>query len=316
MIEQNTVFVLGAGASSPYGFPVGAELHRLICRKSADKKIYLLLRLFEDTNLSTSEVQEFVSAFERSGQSSIDSFIESRAQFDWPGRVAIAKFLCQQEDPDVAFDADTEGNWYKALWREMTNPKGNPSTAASNVKFLTFNYDRSLEHFLFTAAKNTFENMTDQAAYQFLQQIEIEHVYGKLGKFHYRPGDGVRQYSNVISGRDIDTAANGIHLIGAGRKDAGPLQKAREWFKYADVICFLGFGFDPTNVDRLALEGVLKERVTSGCGMPRIIATTKGKTPAQVKMIREQLCPTAPDSSWNVYSANNLQTLELAGLVR
>ena len=32
MINTKTVLVLGAGASYPYGFPLGAELHDRICR--------------------------------------------------------------------------------------------------------------------------------------------------------------------------------------------------------------------------------------------------------------------------------------------
>ena len=31
MINTNTVFVLGAGASIPYGFPSGAELREILC---------------------------------------------------------------------------------------------------------------------------------------------------------------------------------------------------------------------------------------------------------------------------------------------
>lgn len=314
MIDKLTVFVLGAGASSPYGFPTGADLSALICRKAADKKTYSLPAQLQETSLSTSEVEEFIRAFESSGQSSIDAFIEARQQFNWPGRVAIAKFLCQCEDPSVAFNHGTEGNWYKALWREMTtNPAGRPDAAALNVKFLTFNYDRSLEHFFFTAARNTFENLADADAFRFLRSISIEHVYGQLGQFHYLPGDGIRQYSNVLTGRDLSTAANGIHLIGRGSKNAKPFLKARQWFEKAEVICFLGFGFDEENVYRLGLGDVLIERSKTH-SIPRIIASTQGKKPAQIARIREQLCTSNP--VLETFSTGNLETLELAGLVR
>lgn len=32
MITENTIFILGAGASKPYGFPTGAELREQICK--------------------------------------------------------------------------------------------------------------------------------------------------------------------------------------------------------------------------------------------------------------------------------------------
>ena len=34
MIETKTVFVLGAGANAPYGYPTGAGLRKEICKKS------------------------------------------------------------------------------------------------------------------------------------------------------------------------------------------------------------------------------------------------------------------------------------------
>ena len=42
MIKTKTVFILGAGASCPYGFPLGTELRQEICQYySADISNYL-----------------------------------------------------------------------------------------------------------------------------------------------------------------------------------------------------------------------------------------------------------------------------------
>ena len=36
MITQQTILVLGAGASKPYGYPTGADLKKLICNETQE----------------------------------------------------------------------------------------------------------------------------------------------------------------------------------------------------------------------------------------------------------------------------------------
>lgn len=40
MITENTVFILGAGGSCPYGYPTGMRLKDLICDKKNIEKLY------------------------------------------------------------------------------------------------------------------------------------------------------------------------------------------------------------------------------------------------------------------------------------
>jgi len=52
--------------------------------------------------------------------------------------------------------------------------------AENRVSFVTFNYDRSVEQFLFTSLKNTF-GRPDGNTSQVLQKVPIVHLHGRLG---------------------------------------------------------------------------------------------------------------------------------------
>ena len=74
MIERPTLFVLGAGASEPYGYPTGAELRRYICDIFPG-----LFSDFIDTTVgkpvpaARSQNTDFSEAFRKSSTASIRS---------------------------------------------------------------------------------------------------------------------------------------------------------------------------------------------------------------------------------------------------
>lgn len=311
MLRQTIVFVLGAGASRPYGFPTSAELSAKVC--SRDPNIRLSSLFPEGDNSTPEDVDAFVRAFERSGQPSVDAFLERRMEFEETGRLAIAAHLCRLEKPDVLFDHQTQGNWYKALWAEMTSGVNSLDGLVGRARFVTFNYDRSLEYFLHTAAKNAF-GVDDNTAFKFLQRTTVIHVYGALGAFHFNSSDHARSFRPDDTLRGISLAASGIRLIPEGRVvNMEGFQLARRMFEDADVICFLGFGFDRTNIERLGLEDVLRYLKQEGRPIPRIVLSTKGKTDQQVKLATDALCPSAAEVEF--LNRGNLETLAEFGLV-
>ena len=107
-----------------------------------------------------------------------------------------------------------------------------------------------MEYFLHLATKNTF-GVDDEKAQQALQELEVLHVYGNLGNFHYLPRAGARQYFDVLNHEALHTAANGIQIIPEARNDGEAFKGARNLCAEAVNIGFLGFGFDPLNIDRL-----------------------------------------------------------------
>jgi len=69
----------------------------------------------------------------------------------------------------------------------------------------------------------------------------------------------------------ITQASQNIKIMHEGSEDIVErhFQKAKGWLKWADRILFLGFGFHPDNVKRLALDKTL-------CNKTQVMGTCKG----------------------------------------
>ncbi len=72
--------------------------------------------------------------------------------------------------------------WYKYLWKQLQlRTEGKFEKLLKNeVTFLTFNYDRSLEFFLFNAIKSAY-GLTESDVASFFETVQIKHLYGELG---------------------------------------------------------------------------------------------------------------------------------------
>jgi hypothetical protein len=68
LIGTKTVFVLGAGASFPYGFPLGSELKKLVLECYKDDKPHAA-HLYNTTAFSKAAAIEFITALQYSGLS-------------------------------------------------------------------------------------------------------------------------------------------------------------------------------------------------------------------------------------------------------
>jgi hypothetical protein len=85
VITTPTVSVLGAGASYPYGFPTAKGLKELICEQfsstNARASQFLSFLNPEGSNYAPEEFFQFREAFLKSGQPSVDAFLERRPEF-------------------------------------------------------------------------------------------------------------------------------------------------------------------------------------------------------------------------------------------
>lgn len=297
MIHTKTVFVLGAGASMPYGLPSGDQLRADICRMARNPESYPISLSLAVQGVNNEQFKAFGAAFERSNISSIDSFLAKRPNFADIGKLVIAGVLSAYESPDELFSADKTDHWYKLLWNAMLLDAADPADVRRNaVRFVTFNYDRSLEYFLFESTRNTW-GIDEAACTAILKNIGILHVYGQLGPFTHASCDGHRTYGEHLSKESLQLAARSLQIVPEARDDKA-FQVARTWFDWAERICFLGFGFDSLNVDRLGLESVLlTKRERGGRGMPAIYATTLGRTDLESQADRLRLV--GRDETWN-----------------
>ena len=100
MIDKSTLFILGAGASFPYGYPTGQGLREYIFTKFPDDYSGLL-RVYYSSDNSYSramrEVTEFSKAFANSPRVFIDEFLSINQQYQDIGKAAIATAILTYE---------------------------------------------------------------------------------------------------------------------------------------------------------------------------------------------------------------------------
>ena len=237
---MKTVVILGAGASKPYGFPLGYELVTLILR-ALDNEIDNFYHWGFDNKL----IHDFKDAITRSKPIAIDDLLVQRREFVEIGKLTIASVLTRFENEIYLYKRGIEDDWYEYFFNHV---RGLPTPLMENqFSFITFNYDRSLDHFLNRAADSHFEN-SDPKRMTAIQKIPILHIHGNLGLL---PWHGGSLYFAPQTSIDV------IHEMGQNLKltseelDNDIIAKAQTLIQEADRVRFLGFGYHETNMDRL-----------------------------------------------------------------
>jgi hypothetical protein len=284
MLTRKTAFVLGAGASWPYGFPVGEKLRRELCfPNESDDGPSIVTTLTRECGYSDGSILEFAKAFLRSGQRSIDAFLAKRPQLADVGKLAIAAALCKRENPTDLRKPRENDDWYFELWNALSATATKIEDVPLHlVSVITFNYDRSLEYYFHQAIRYSYD-LPDAKAIEHLRRIRIVHVYGELGPYWEHDGKQSWPYDGTLSAQRLIAAKESIEVISEHRMEKSRFQQAQAWLADAQQVCFLGFGFDPLNVERLNVGAVLKSLNKP----PQVFASTFDKTPDEkVQIVR------------------------------
>jgi hypothetical protein len=160
MIQYPTVLVLGAGASEPYGLPIGHGLVENILRDSTPENgpFRVMLR---NCGRDDREVGAFLNALRQTQFDSIDVFLEHQPDFREVGKLAIATALlpCEQE-PSLLKPTAVNKHWYRLLFNQFVRSDG---FSAARLTVITLNYDRSIEAYLLKTVGQEFR-LDEQAA--------------------------------------------------------------------------------------------------------------------------------------------------------
>ncbi len=249
-MNTKTVFVLGAGASAPYGFPLGNRLINLICSSTTSTENGLL----EKIGFNLGEVNTFIQALRHSGYYSVDWFLEKRPEYITVGKALIAIKLIPFEDPRKLFppyDALLlNENWYQWILNRIIMPT-ETEVNTNSLAFITFNYDRSLEYYLYKTMEERFRSGTE--AINALRKIEIIHVHGSLGDPWYKENTLIVQYSPDLTVNRIQEASRNITIIHEANPSSQEFRHARAVLDGATRISFLGFGYHPESINRLGV---------------------------------------------------------------
>jgi hypothetical protein len=210
MFKSKTVFVLGAGASSEAGLPTGAELIPIVRNKlnfkhemgvrqiSGDPTLFEVLR--RNATLSSQDVNLYADAGRRiySGlplANSIDDFMDMHRDDGFVqacGKLAIVQTILEAERGSKLFydyrksrnlDVDNvDQTWYVQFMRILRQgiSKQEASRLFENVSFVSFNYDRCIEQFLFHAVQLAY-GFDAAATHQLCSTLKVCHPYGSVG---------------------------------------------------------------------------------------------------------------------------------------
>ena len=260
-MKYPTVFVTGAGASQPYAFSLGIDLTRRVGDEMFNGAT---VETFRDLGLDHNKMRAFANSLRLSGRQSVDAFLEHRPEFMDVGKAAIARVLIEWEQTGTLL-AGREGAWLDYLFDKLNCPF--ERFGSNEVAFITFNYDRSIEHYLFTCLQNSYGKSAEDCAHQ-LSQIPIIHLHGDLGALPWQESDSakIRTYEPTISPEAVRIAASRIKIIHediAGRDRE--FAEAKRILNLADQIYFLGFGYNQTNMERLGVDKI-KGGVVYGTG--------------------------------------------------
>jgi len=256
MIEKPTVLILGAGASEPYGFPTGGELQDEIidgCQRE-DSPIWGHLSKLEFDSL---EIQDFGKQLLFAKRPSVDRFLESReTPYLRIGTAAIVSALIPKEEPSIVSKYrnrdgyNAEEDWYKYLWMRMDAPF--EQFENNKLSIITYNYDRSLEFYLLSALKHAY-GKTDEECFRTMRRIPVIHLHGQLGTIFDGPADSnYRAYlpdTSYSAWKKVIPQIKIVHQVNP--VDNPQFMVARKRLFDAERICFLGFGYDRKNVERL-----------------------------------------------------------------
>ena len=290
MITDDTLFILGAGASLPYGYPTGKDLRRIICKEfPQDYSTLLNRKASPDPDYFGDEViyiaQNFADYFFKSSTPSIDLFLARNHNFSDIGRTAIALSIWKSErNSCFREDVDQSQDWYSYLYHRitetLTEPDNHKLIEQNKISFITFNYDRSLEFFLYESILNSFTSITrTQPPKADFLPFSFQHVYGQLAPLPWQ-GSSSLDYAAKLNGFELNQIYENIRVI-YDRTDDN-LTKIKEQISKANRVFFLGFGFAKENLEALGIPDLLT-------GEQKIFGTAYGMTEKEIQSIRMKL---------------------------
>ncbi|HZF98720.1 MAG TPA: hypothetical protein VEY92_10875 [Pseudoxanthomonas sp.] len=313
--QKKLAIVVGAGASKEYSFPIGSELKQHIVdlldirfehRTRQQSGDYLIMEAFRlICRPDNADPNDFLYASWRIRDSlpqapSIDQFIHTQRgdrRIEVCGKLAIARAILQAESQSSLYirrdgsraSIDFEGTqneWLDALFRVVIDGciAEELGDRFSAISLIVFNYDRSIEHYLFHALRNYYK-ISEARAAELIGQIRIFHSYGAVGELPWQnPFDHVA-YGADPSAEQLISLKDRIKTFTEGTDpDASDLARIRAALGFAPRVLFLGFAYHQLNLNLLVPQMTPPEG-----GSRRVIGTALGLSAADCAEIRAEL---------------------------
>jgi hypothetical protein len=215
MFHKKTVFILGAGASWHYGYPIGEQLIKQVIAKAraAQELFQIALKsggtplnvrpnyLLRDEKIDNVRDQWASAAIDCKVLTEklmtvdplvIDYFLGMNPQRSDIGKLLIAWVLLECEmdgrkciNPnrrDADSDSKFQDNWYRFIVHKLVSGcRDGAALLNNNVTFITFNYDVSLEQRLHQSLSAIAQFAdADGVILNFFESRRFIHIYGSL----------------------------------------------------------------------------------------------------------------------------------------
>jgi hypothetical protein len=295
MFNSTTVIVVGAGASEEAGLPTGGGLVPIIRKKvnfsfgqsrlkSGNSNLWEALRIH--ANNAGIDANEYLKAGRRIHDgitltNSIDDFMDMHRndeRIQLCGKAAIIQSILgaerrsklsvdrrHSEHPNLD-NLDT--TWFVKFFRVLRVGVSleNLSSLFDRITFVSFNYDRCVEQFLYHAVRLAY-SVDHETALEVCENATVLHPYGSAGRLFSRHNPNVQPVAFGAVINNLISFSNRIRTYTEEIKSAVSLNAIREAVSSARTMVFLGFAFHRQNMELLKVP---TSRVM------RVLGTVKG----------------------------------------
>lgn len=242
--------------------------------------------------------------FKDSNTPSIDLYLARNPDLADLGKKAITISILEAEKRSV-FGEDIllpAQDWYSYLYDRMTRDLTTSDSFSffkdNKVAIATFNYDRSLESFLFNSLLHSFSSAGGQKIAEQIRAIPIFHMYGIIDSLPWQGGSQYRSESNNALQR-VNVLYRNIKTVYEAGETATHVHEAIKW---TDKVFFLGFGYAKENIAAL---GIGREDYAG----KHIFGTVLGSTDRGINEIRQKLATGFPPYAISLNTVDCLQLL-------
>lgn len=307
MFNKKTVFIVGAGGSRELGLPVGDDLKTKIVEKLTVVRQRAFTGLahegIEDAfkYLSRTKDQRYLGNLYHAAQGiadampqalSIDNYLHAHADNGFitlVGKLAITASILEAEQESLAylnihspemleFSGELGNAWHNTFCKMLTEgvQRANLKNLFSKVAFITFNYDRCIEHVLSYWLASYFRIDLEEAQ-ALCRGLQIYHPYGQVGQLPWQVENGGVSFGSPASGEDLVAISPSVKTFTEREIEENVLNRMAHLLYSADRVVFLGFSYGDLNMQLLENENCDTDK--------RVFGTTLGISSPNQKAI-------------------------------
>lgn len=310
MFNRKTVFIVGAGGSREVGLPMGEELKSQIAglvnikfeyghtQKTGSHKITAALNFFcqqrgeRDINPYLGAGRAIASAMPQA--ISIDNFLHTHADDErilLMGKLGIVSSILDAERASSIYCTSEDRlrftniapSWHHTFTQMLLENVQKPQleNIFDDIAFITFNYDRCIEHYLSHAIAN-YSLLDLRASQEIVDRLTIIHPYGRVGWLPWQNGEtnGI-DFGLEIHASQMIEVANQIRVFTERVEEETTVDAMRQLIAEAELVVFLGFSYGSMNLELL---NITEKQVPI-----QIIGTSYNISEPNVKSIRGDL---------------------------